>query len=56
MRALEGAYYRLRAWHNRHSSHPEAAQRATYNATLADSLHQAWQETKGGRISPPRPW
>ncbi|HXB62009.1 MAG TPA: glycosyltransferase family 2 protein [Acidobacteriaceae bacterium] len=56
MRALEGSYYRLRAWHNRHSHHPEAAQRAAYSTTLADSLHQAWQETKGGRISPPQPW
>ena len=56
MRTLEGLYYRLRAWRNRHSKHPEAAQRTTSNQALLAALHQAWQETKGGRISPPRPW
>ncbi len=56
MRTLEGAYYRLRAWRNRHSSRPEAAERATSNEALLAALDQAWQETKGGRISPPRPW
>jgi GT2 family glycosyltransferase len=56
MRLLEGSFYRLRAWHNHHSKHPEAAQRAVYNTALASALDQAWHETNGGRISPPRPW
>jgi hypothetical protein len=56
MRTLEGAYYRLRARHNRSSKHPEAKQRVTSNQALLAALDQAWQETKGGRISPPRPW
>ncbi len=56
MRTLEGLYYRLRAWRNRHSSRPGSAERAASNEALFAALHQAWQETKGGRISPPRPW
>jgi GT2 family glycosyltransferase len=56
MRTLEGAYYRLRAWRNRHSRHPEALQRAASNTALLAALQQAWRETAGGRISPPRPW
>jgi GT2 family glycosyltransferase len=56
MRTLEGSFYRLRAWHNRHGKTPEAAKQSTYNTSLAAALKQAWQETKGGRISPPRPW
>ncbi len=56
MRALEGAYYRLRAWRNRLSSRPGSAERATANEALFAALNQAWRETKGGRISPPRPW
>jgi GT2 family glycosyltransferase len=56
MRTLEALYYRLRARRNRSSKHPEAAVRVTSNEALLAALHQAWQETKGGRISPPRPW
>jgi hypothetical protein len=56
MHAMENAYYRLRAWHNRHSSRQGSAERAATNEALFAALNQAWHETKGGRISPPRPW
>jgi len=56
MRLLEGGFYRLRALHNRYSSHPQSGHRVFYNNVMASCLDQAWQETDGGRISPRRPW
>ncbi|MDR3734214.1 MAG: glycosyltransferase family 2 protein [Acidobacteriaceae bacterium] len=56
MLLLEGSFYRLRALHNRYSRHPQAGHRSFYNNVMASSLDQAWQETDGGRLSPPRPW
>jgi len=53
---LEGAFYRLRALHNRYSRQPHAGHRVFHSNVMVSSLSQAWHETNGGRISPPRPW
>ncbi|HEY0306612.1 MAG TPA: glycosyltransferase family 2 protein [Acidobacteriaceae bacterium] len=56
MLLLEGTFYRLRALHNRFSHREHAGHRVFFNNVMASSLDQAWHETDGGRISPPRPW
>jgi GT2 family glycosyltransferase len=53
---LELALYRLTALRNSMSSDPRRVERAQRNRNLARLMHQAWQDTGGGRISPPRPW
>ena len=52
----ELALYHLIAWKNARSSDPARRERAERNRNLAKLMHQAWADTQGGRISPPRPW
>jgi GT2 family glycosyltransferase len=53
---LELALYRLTALRNDLSRDPSRKERARRNRNLARLMHQAWDDTKGGRVSPPRPW
>ena len=41
---------------NRFSKLPWRRERALHNRLLLQLLRRAWNDTKGGRISPPRPW
>ncbi len=51
---LESRWYGLRAWKNNFSQATQ--QKSAYFKMMQKLLRQAWQETQGGRISPPRPW
>jgi GT2 family glycosyltransferase len=53
---LELALYRLTAFKNGLSGDPARKERGRRNRNLAMLMHQAWQDTNGGRVSPPRPW
>jgi len=53
---LELALYRLTEFRNSLSSDPARKERARRNRNLARLMHQAWEDTQGGRVSPPRPW
>jgi hypothetical protein len=53
---LELALYRGTTIRNTFSRDPARRERARRNRHLAVLLHQAWEDTKGGRVSPPRPW
>ena len=53
---LELALYHLTAFRNSLSSDPRRKERAQRNRNMARLMHQAWQDTNGGRTSPPRPW
>jgi hypothetical protein len=53
---LELALYHLSAWRNRFSGNPARKLRAEQNRRLILCMEQAWKDTQGGRISPPRPW
>jgi GT2 family glycosyltransferase len=53
---LELALYRLTALRNSFSSDPHRKERVLRNRNLARLMHQAWEDTRGGRVSPPRPW
>ncbi len=53
---LERSWYLLRAFRNRWSnSAPRKARVADFETGIA-MLDQAWCDTQGGKISPPRPW
>jgi hypothetical protein len=49
---LQSVWHGLRAWKNKRH-HPEKTEHSIF---LRKLLQQAWQETEGGQISPPRPW
>ncbi|WP_263359252.1 glycosyltransferase family 2 protein [Acidicapsa ligni] len=53
---LELVLYRLIVLRNSISSEPRRKERAARNRNLARLMHQAWEDTNGGRTSPPRPW
>jgi hypothetical protein len=53
---LETALYSASAWRNRFARDPERKERRRHHLTLIALLRQAWKDTHGGRVSPPRPW
>jgi GT2 family glycosyltransferase len=53
---LELILYRLTELRNSLSSDPERKVKATRCRNLARLMQQAWEDTSGGRNSPPRPW
>ena len=53
---LELALYHVTALRNSLSGEPRRKERAQRNRNLARLMHQAWADTQGGRVSPPRPW
>jgi hypothetical protein len=55
-RFLEVAWNRFRALRRSRSHDPERRSEAAYFQAQAELMEQAWQETCGGRISPPQPW
>jgi GT2 family glycosyltransferase len=55
-RWLEEFLYNLCWLRNLRSSIPARRERAQEARLLIRLMHQAWQETEGGRVSPPRPW
>ncbi len=55
-RWLEDGFFTLRRLRNLLSRSPRRLQRAQEASLMLRLMRQAWQETNGGRISPPRPW
>jgi GT2 family glycosyltransferase len=53
---LETLWHAIRASKNSKSNDPERQAKATVSAAVVRLMQQAWQETNGGRVSPPRPW
>lgn len=53
---LELTLYRLTVLRNSVSGSEYRKERATRNRNLGRLMHQAWEDTNGGRTSPPRPW
>jgi GT2 family glycosyltransferase len=53
---LEWVLYSVRQKRNQGSKDPARRERAGESGLLAALMRQAWQETKGGRVSPPTPW
>jgi GT2 family glycosyltransferase len=55
-KALELSLYKLVVLRNSFASDPRRKARAAEHRNLASLMRQAWRDTAGGRISPPRPW
>ena len=55
-KALELTLYKLIVWRNAFSSDSRRKARAEEHRNLSLLMHKAWEDTAGGRISPPRPW
>lgn len=53
---IEITWNRLRAWKNRRHSTPENLLKARDSDEAISLMQQAWNDTKGGKISPPKPW
>jgi GT2 family glycosyltransferase len=53
---LERGLYLLRQRKNSKSPDPDRRAQAAELGLLANLMQQAWQETHGGRVSPPTPW
>jgi GT2 family glycosyltransferase len=53
---LEDGLYRLTLLRNSFSRDPRRQARARESRKLIALMKQAWQDTHGGHISPPRPW
>jgi hypothetical protein len=56
IRWLEDTLQVFRWLRNRWSSDPARRPRAEEARLFLKLMHQAWRETIGGRVSPPRPW
>jgi GT2 family glycosyltransferase len=54
--SMELGIFALRRLRSRNSTDPRRRHRAEEAAQLAALMRQAWQDTDGGRISPPQPW
>jgi GT2 family glycosyltransferase len=53
---LELSLFHLTTLRNRLSSDPSRKERTGISRNLVRLMHQAWKDTNGGRVSPPRPW
>jgi GT2 family glycosyltransferase len=53
---LEWMLYSVRKWRNRNSPDPIRRERGEEAGHLAALMRQAWEDTNGGRVSPPAPW
>lgn len=53
---LEHALYTITVLRNSFSSTSYRKERKRHHKTLLALLKQAWRDTRGGRLSPPKPW
>ena len=53
---LEKLLYSATVMRNKYSKDPERREREKHHRTMVRLMDQAWQDTNGGRVSPPRPW
>jgi GT2 family glycosyltransferase len=54
--AIETWWNRLRAWRNTGAASVSRLAKAEESRTAIALMKQAWNETRGGEVSPPRPW
>lgn len=53
---VEILWHVTRAWKSARGRGTERRAKATHSRSMLALLNQAWRETSGGRVSPPRPW
>lgn len=55
-KTLESRWHAIRLRKNRGSGEPERKAKAEESEAIVAFMAQAWRETRGGLVSPPRPW
>jgi len=55
-KVLENTLARVTVLRNKLSKSPARKERGKRYSTLIALMNQAWKDTRGGRVSPPRPW
>lgn len=53
---LESRWHAIRLRKNRGSADPDRKAKADESEAIVTFMAQAWRETRGGLVSPPRPW
>ena len=53
---VEKQWHALRAWKNARRGDAEGRAKAEESRAIVTLIEQAWRETDGGQVSPPRPW
>ncbi|MDG4554663.1 MAG: glycosyltransferase family 2 protein [Candidatus Competibacter sp.] len=53
---VEKQWHALRAWKNARRGEAGGRAKAEESRAILTLIEQAWRETDGGRVSPPRPW
>jgi len=53
---VETAWYSMQSLRRRFSKDPDRRTRANADRIMVSTMGQAWNETKGGRLSPAQPW
>jgi len=56
VRLMESTWHALRHLRNQVSREPQRKLKAQESQVVIKLLRQAWHDTSGGRLSPPRPW
>ena len=56
VRCLDLCWHRLRAYRNSFSEHETNRRKAADSRTVIRLVQRSWADTKGGTVSPPRPW
>ncbi|HZT33962.1 MAG TPA: glycosyltransferase family 2 protein [Bryobacteraceae bacterium] len=56
IKCLEQGWHRLRAWKNELGHGPAEKEKAADSRRVVELMEQAWEDTRGGRFAPPRPW
>lgn len=52
----EYLWHKMRSWRNSLGGSQERKDKAAESETVNELMKRAWKETRGGRVSPPRPW
>jgi GT2 family glycosyltransferase len=55
-RWMEALLYAVTVVRNHFTKDPERKQRKQHYRVMLSLIHRAWNDTDGGRVSPPRPW
>jgi GT2 family glycosyltransferase len=55
-RQIEARWHGARAWRHRRAKDAEGQAKCAASRSVATLMRRAWDETDGGRTSPPRPW
>lgn len=53
---VERLWHLVRSWKNRSAAGEPGRRKATDSSLTVELLDRAWRETRGGRVSPARPW